>query len=167
MYREALALGSDTRPPILYRGDYDQWRDRFLDWIEKQDTGEDMLDSINNGDANFTTIIPAVEDSDPPVPERVVPKATLTIAERQRKKADRHARSYLLQSLPNEIYTGVDSHKTAHDIWHEIEKQMKGTVKGKSIRFANAISTYENFKQREGEMLESTYYRLCNVINEL
>ena len=52
-------------------------------------------------------------------------------------------------------------------MWDEIEKQMRGTKVGERIKVANALTSYDGFKAREGELLESTYHCYCNLLNEL
>ncbi|KAJ9543687.1 hypothetical protein OSB04_023394 [Centaurea solstitialis] len=72
--REALAIGSDTMPPVLFRGDYNMWRDRFLDFIYRQDLGEYIRLSLKEGPKVFTEEKPAQPDSDPPVAAHTVIK---------------------------------------------------------------------------------------------
>ena len=105
--------------------------------------------------------------NNPPIPEQVVEKTALSDEEKSRKKADKLARSYLLQGLTNEIYTSIDSHKTAKSMWDEIEKQMRGTKVGERIKVANVLTNFDGFKAREGELLESTNHRYCNLLNNL
>nr|GFA27881.1 hypothetical protein [Tanacetum cinerariifolium] len=38
------------RIPLLYRGEYSQWVERFMNYLEKQTDGEVMINSIKNGD---------------------------------------------------------------------------------------------------------------------
>nr|GFC18577.1 hypothetical protein [Tanacetum cinerariifolium] len=38
------------RIPLLYRGEYSQWRERFMNYLEEQIDGEAMINSIQNGD---------------------------------------------------------------------------------------------------------------------
>nr|GFB38236.1 hypothetical protein [Tanacetum cinerariifolium] len=38
------------RIPLLYRGEYSQWRERFMKYLEEQTDGEAMNYSIQNGD---------------------------------------------------------------------------------------------------------------------
>ena len=52
-------------------------------------------------------------------------------------------------------------------MWDEIEKQMRGTKIGARIKIANVLTTYDGFKARDGELLESTYHRYCNLLNDL
>nr|GEZ67559.1 hypothetical protein [Tanacetum cinerariifolium] len=37
---------------LLYRGEYSQWVERFMNYLEEQTDGEAMIDSIKNGDVN-------------------------------------------------------------------------------------------------------------------
>ena len=66
--RDALAIGTDTKPPVLFRGDYPQWRDRFLDFIERHECYEQILASLEEGPAQFWQDVPAMPNADPPVP---------------------------------------------------------------------------------------------------
>nr|GFB91151.1 hypothetical protein [Tanacetum cinerariifolium] len=36
--------------PLLYRGEYSQWSERFMNYLEEQTDGEAMINSIKNGD---------------------------------------------------------------------------------------------------------------------
>nr|GEY26185.1 hypothetical protein [Tanacetum cinerariifolium] len=50
MSRDVLIVGSTMRIPLLYRGEYSQWVERFMDYLEEQTDGEAMINSIKNGD---------------------------------------------------------------------------------------------------------------------
>nr|GFD26910.1 hypothetical protein [Tanacetum cinerariifolium] len=45
-----LTVGSTMRIPLLYRGEYSQWVERFMNYLEEQTDGEEMINSIKNGD---------------------------------------------------------------------------------------------------------------------
>ncbi|KAJ9559988.1 hypothetical protein OSB04_005148 [Centaurea solstitialis] len=168
--REALAIGSDTKPPVLFRGDYNMWRDRFLDFIDRQDLGEYIRLSLKEGPKVFTEEKPAQPDSDPPVAAHTVLKKfeDMTVEEKNRHKADKLAKSFMLLGLPNDIYFTIDSHNsTGKEMWDQIEKQMLGTSVGTQMKVTNIIKRYEQFKAREEEKLDETYERFCNLLNEL
>ncbi|KAJ9548858.1 hypothetical protein OSB04_021401 [Centaurea solstitialis] len=159
--REALAIGSDTKPPVLFRGDYNMWRDRFLDFIDRQDLGEYIRLSLKEGPKVFTEEKPAQPDSDPPVAAHTVLKKfeDMTVEEKNRHKADKLAKSFMLLGLPNDIYFTIDSHNsTGKEMWDQIEKQMLGTSVGTQMK---------QFKARDDEKLDDTYERFCNLLNEL
>nr|GEV27776.1 integrase, catalytic region, zinc finger, CCHC-type, peptidase aspartic, catalytic [Tanacetum cinerariifolium] len=50
MSRDVLTVGSTMRIPLLYRGEYSQWVERFINYLEEQTDGEAMINSIKNGD---------------------------------------------------------------------------------------------------------------------
>ncbi|KAJ9565142.1 hypothetical protein OSB04_001108, partial [Centaurea solstitialis] len=167
--RDALAIGSDTRPPVLFRGDFSQWKSRFLDFVEKQPLGKDILESLKNGPVKFYMTIPDVPDGNPPVVGGVVEKdaTKLTPEEANRLKGDQLSKSYLIQSLPNDIYANIDCNDTGKAMWDEICSLMHGTEKGIQMKRSNLLTKFATFKGREGELLEDTYHRFCTMINEL
>nr|GEZ20436.1 hypothetical protein [Tanacetum cinerariifolium] len=50
MSRDVLTVGSTMRIPLLYRGEYSQWVERFMNYLEEQMDEEAMINSIKNGD---------------------------------------------------------------------------------------------------------------------
>ena len=50
---ESLSIGTDTRPPILQMGEYQQWKDRFLDFVERYKDGDLIIKSILEGPQSF------------------------------------------------------------------------------------------------------------------
>nr|GEU33076.1 retrovirus-related Pol polyprotein from transposon TNT 1-94 [Tanacetum cinerariifolium] len=50
MSRDVIIVGSTMRIPLLYRGEYSQWHERFMNYLEEQTDGEAMINSIQNGD---------------------------------------------------------------------------------------------------------------------
>nr|GEY45146.1 hypothetical protein [Tanacetum cinerariifolium] len=50
MSRDVLTVGSTIRIPLLYRGEYSQWVEMFMNYLEEQMDGEEMINSIKNVD---------------------------------------------------------------------------------------------------------------------
>nr|GFA99499.1 hypothetical protein [Tanacetum cinerariifolium] len=50
MSRDVLTVGSTIRIPLLYRGEYSQWVERFMNYLEEQTDGKAMINSIKNSD---------------------------------------------------------------------------------------------------------------------
>nr|GEV95354.1 hypothetical protein [Tanacetum cinerariifolium] len=50
MSRDVLTVGSTMRILLLYRGEYSQWVERFMNYLEEQTDGEAIINSIKNGD---------------------------------------------------------------------------------------------------------------------
>nr|GFA34525.1 hypothetical protein [Tanacetum cinerariifolium] len=87
--------------------------------------------------------------------------------EKRIQKINRLARSLLIQGLPNDIYSLIDSNKTAKDLWDALARHMLGSEYGEQDRKAAVLYEYETFKSTEGELLLDTYIRYLQVINDL
>nr|GEY61819.1 hypothetical protein [Tanacetum cinerariifolium] len=87
--------------------------------------------------------------------------------EKKTRKIDRLARSLLIQGLPNDIYSLIDSNETAKDLWDALERQMSDSEYGEQDRKAAILYEYESFKAIEGEQLLDTYLHYLQVINDL
>nr|GEU75992.1 hypothetical protein [Tanacetum cinerariifolium] len=83
------------------------------------------------------------------------------------QKIDRLARYLLIQGLPNNINSLIDSNKTAKDLWDALERHMLGSEYGEQDKKAAVLYKYETFKATEGELLLDTYIRYLQVINDL
>nr|GEY87015.1 hypothetical protein [Tanacetum cinerariifolium] len=79
------------------------------------------------------------------------------------QKIDRLARSLLIQGLPNDIYSLVDSNKTAKDLWDALVRHMLGSEYGEQDRKAAVLYEYEKFKASKGELLLDTYIRYLQI----
>nr|GFA50433.1 hypothetical protein [Tanacetum cinerariifolium] len=143
MSRDMLTVGSTMRIPLLYRGEYSQWVERFMNYLEEQTDREAMINSIKND------------------------KSTWSDQEKRIQKIDRLARSLLIQGLSNDIYSLIDSNKTAKDLWDALAKHMLGFEYGEQDSKAAVLYEYETFKTTEEELLLDTYIRYLQVINDL
>lgn len=47
--KDVLALGTDVKPPVLFVGEYEQWKDRFLNFIDRLKNGENIRKSLEEG----------------------------------------------------------------------------------------------------------------------
>nr|GEY88939.1 hypothetical protein [Tanacetum cinerariifolium] len=75
--------------------------------------------------------------------------------EKKIQKIDRLARSLRIQGLPNDIYSLIDSNKTAKDLWDALDRHMLGYEYGEQDRKAAVLYEYETFKATEGELVET------------
>nr|GEV44460.1 retrovirus-related Pol polyprotein from transposon TNT 1-94 [Tanacetum cinerariifolium] len=160
MSRDVITVGSTMRIPLLYRGEYSQWRERFMNYLEEQMDGEAMTNSIQNDDQPLPVIaqvsLAGNAQNAPPILKD--PKFW-TAEEKKTQKIDRLATSLLFQGLPNDIYSLIDSNETAKDLWDALERQMRGSEYGEQDRKAVILYEYETFKATEGEQLFDTYLR--------
>nr|GEZ39731.1 hypothetical protein [Tanacetum cinerariifolium] len=128
MSRDVLTVGSTMRIPLLYRGEYSQWVERFMNYLEEQTDGEAMINLIKNGDQPLprvtqVSIAGTTSTEQPPLKD----KSMWSDQEKRVQKIDRLARFLLIQGLSNDIYSFVDSNKTAKDLWDALARHMLGS----------------------------------------
>nr|GEY71298.1 DUF4219 domain-containing protein/UBN2 domain-containing protein [Tanacetum cinerariifolium] len=136
MSQDVLTVGSTMRIPLLYRGEYSQWVERFMNYLEEQTDGEAKINSIKND------------------------KSMWSDQEKRIQKIDRLARSLLIQGLPNDIYSLIDSNKTAKDLWDALARHMLRSEYGEQDRKAvnknlmdiNIDAHYNILKQNQGDV---------------
>nr|GEZ60580.1 hypothetical protein [Tanacetum cinerariifolium] len=107
-----LIVGSTMRIPLLYRGEYSEWVERFKNYLEEQTDGEAIINSIKNGDQPLprvtqVSITGTSSIEQPPLKD----KSIWSDQEKRIQKIDRLARSLLIQGLPNDICSLTDSNK--------------------------------------------------------
>nr|GEY87846.1 reverse transcriptase domain-containing protein [Tanacetum cinerariifolium] len=168
MSRDVLTAGSTMRIPLLYRGEYSQWVERFMNYLEEQPDGEAMMNSIKNGDQPLPRVTQVFisgtsSTEQPPLKD----KSMCSDQEKRIQNIDRLARSLLIQGIPNDIYSLIESNKTPKDLWDALVRHMLGSEYGEQDRKVAVLYEYETFKATEEELLLDTYIRYLQVINDL
>ncbi|KAI3664950.1 hypothetical protein L6452_43564 [Arctium lappa] len=163
-----MSLGSETRPPVLINeNEFEQWQDRFVNFIERQSNGENMMKALTEGPmVKPRKVIPAVGNT----PATEVEKSLIEYDadELLRYQADNQAKSNLILALPNSIYNRIDCFK--HNpmlMWTQLEKIMLGTAMSTQLRQTRYMNNFEEFKAKDGESLKSVFDRFWTVINDL
>ncbi|KAI3715716.1 hypothetical protein L6452_22702 [Arctium lappa] len=170
MSREALAIGTDVKPPVLFKGEYEQWKDIFLDFIDRHDLGDEIRKSLKDGIMTPPTKVLTVagENDQEEETEYKLPISEYSEDQLKRHKGDKLARSFILQGIPNEIYVKIDSYNaTGKQMWDQLEKMMIGSKVGNQLKVSTCLNNYEEFKAKAGESLEATYDRFVTLLNEL
>nr|GEZ34536.1 hypothetical protein [Tanacetum cinerariifolium] len=150
MSREVLTVGSTMRIPLLYRGEYSQWVEKFMNYLEEQTDGEAMINSIKNGDQPLPRVtqmfIAGTSSTEqPPFKD----KSMWSNQEKKNQKIDCLARSLLIQGLSNDISSLIDSNKTAKDLWDALARHMLGSEYGEQDRKAAVLYEYETSKLKK------------------
>nr|GEZ07206.1 hypothetical protein [Tanacetum cinerariifolium] len=127
-----------------------------------------VINSIKNGDQPLTratqvSIAGTSSTEQPPLKD----KSIWSDQEKRIQKIDRLARSLLIQGLPNDIYSLIDSNKTTKDLWDALARRMLRSEYGEQDGKAAVLYEYETFKATEGELLLDTYIRYLQEINDL
>ncbi|GJR04839.1 retrovirus-related pol polyprotein from transposon TNT 1-94 [Tanacetum coccineum] len=101
MSEDIQYAGSDTRPPMLNRTDFESWQQRIRLYCLGKDNGENIMKSITEGPFQMgmfrETIAEGAEGALHLGPERVRVFTDLTAEEKERYKADIRATNILLQ----------------------------------------------------------------------
>nr|GFB31371.1 hypothetical protein [Tanacetum cinerariifolium] len=139
-----------------------------MNYLEEQTNGEAMINSIKNGAQPLprVTQVPIAGTSSteqPPLKD----KSMWSDQEKIIQKINRLARSLLIQGLANDIYSVIDSNKTAKDLWDAFARHMLGFEYGEQDRKAAVLYEYETFKATEGELLLDTYIRYLQSGNSM
>ncbi|KAI3770581.1 hypothetical protein L6452_01719 [Arctium lappa] len=141
--REALAIGTDVKPPVLFKGEYEQWKDIFMDFIERHELGGLIKKSFEEGIMPIPMKTHTVGDEER---EYQLPPEEFTEEQTKRAKTDRLAKSFILQGIPNEIYVKIDSYKaTGKEMWDQLEKmlELKIITTARIVSTANMVSIAE------------------------
>nr|GFD21591.1 integrase, catalytic region, zinc finger, CCHC-type, peptidase aspartic, catalytic [Tanacetum cinerariifolium] len=152
MSRNVITVGSTMRISLLYRGEYSQWRERFMNYLEEQTNGEATINFIQNGDQPLLVIaqVSLARNAQNAPPTLKDPKFW-TAEEKKTRKIDHLTRSLLNQGFSNDIYSLINSNETAKDLWDALERQMRGSEYGEQDRKAVILYEYETFKAIEGK----------------
>nr|GEU83875.1 hypothetical protein [Tanacetum cinerariifolium] len=152
----------DALPPLLYPGEHEELRRQdFVEGLLYHDDSSDD-DLVGNSRTNF--VYPwgndegpikdelrranrwfynadsfVISSEQPPLKD----KSMCSNQEKKIRKIDRLARSLLIQGLPNDIYSLIDSNKT---VWDALERHMLGSEYGEQDRKATILYEYETFK---------------------
>nr|GFC39661.1 hypothetical protein [Tanacetum cinerariifolium] len=123
MSRDVITVGLTMRISLLYWGEYSQWRERFMNYLEEQTDGEAMIKSIQNGDQPLPVVAPvSLAETAQIAPLTLKDPKFWTAEEKKTRKNDRLARSLLIQGLSNDIYSLIDSNETSKDLWDALER---------------------------------------------
>ncbi|KAI3758654.1 hypothetical protein L6452_06223 [Arctium lappa] len=147
-----MQLGTETRPPVLVdENEFTQWKDRFLNIIERQANGDNMLKSLTEG--------PFIKPNK---------ETTATTEDALRMKADKELKANLMLALPNSVYNRVDHCKDYPNLlWAQLEKIMLGSSVATQLCHTRYMNNFEEFKAEESESLKSVFDKFCTVLNDL
>ncbi|GJT73857.1 hypothetical protein Tco_1033143 [Tanacetum coccineum] len=171
MSEDIQYAGSDTRPPMLDRTDFESWQQRIRLYCLGKDNGENIIKSITEGPFKMGTFIqtPAEETEGAlqPGPERARVFTDLSAEEKERYKADIRATNILLQGIPKDIYTLINHYTDAKDIWDNVKMILEGSELTKDDRESQLYDEFEHFHQIKGETIHVYYVRFTKLINDM
>ncbi|GJS54629.1 hypothetical protein Tco_0627991 [Tanacetum coccineum] len=135
--------GSDTRPSMLDRTDFESWKQRIRLYCLGKDNGENIMKSIREGPFQMGTVSDVItggtegEVQQGPVRARVL--KDLSAEEKERYKADIRATNILLQGIPKDIYSLINHYTDAKDIWENLNSKFREQHVAEWSRFITEV----------------------------
>ncbi|GJT08177.1 hypothetical protein Tco_0842639 [Tanacetum coccineum] len=143
------AAGSDTRPPMLDRTDYESWSQRIRLYGRGKENGLLILQSIDQGSFKLgttrNTLGTTPEGSVLLRPERARTYEDLSDTKKKRYDADVRATNIVLQGLPKDIYKLINHNIEAKSIWDNIKMLLAGeNINEYYVRFHKLVNDMRN-----------------------
>ncbi|GKA18112.1 retrovirus-related pol polyprotein from transposon TNT 1-94 [Tanacetum coccineum] len=141
-----ILSGADNRPPMLDKDLYDSWKSRMELYMQNREHGRMILESVEHG----PLIWPTVEEDGV---IRTKKYAELSAAEKIQADCDMKATNIILQGLLADIYSLVNHHRVAKDLWERVQLLMQGTSLTKQERECKLYDAFDKFTHIKGESL--------------
>ncbi|GJZ91275.1 hypothetical protein Tco_0663202 [Tanacetum coccineum] len=164
-------VGSDTRPPMLDRTDYESWSLRIRLYCRGKENGLQILQSIDQGPFELGTIRDTLgttpEGGVLLGPERPCTYEDLNDTEKKRYDTDVRATNIVLQGLPKDIYKLINHNIEAKAIWDNVKMLLAGSELTKEDRESQLYDEFERFKMLPGENINEYYVRFHKLVNDM
>ncbi|GKA27343.1 retrovirus-related pol polyprotein from transposon TNT 1-94 [Tanacetum coccineum] len=171
MQEDIQCAGSDTRPPMLDRTDFESWQQRIRLYCLGKDNEANIMKSINEGPFHMGTVSDVIAGGTEgavqqgPVRTRVL--NDLSAEEKERYKVDIRATNILLQGIPKDIYSLINYYTDAKDIWENMKMILEGSELTNDDRESQLYDEFEHFRQIKGEAIQGYYVRFTKLINDM
>ncbi|GKB39837.1 retrovirus-related pol polyprotein from transposon TNT 1-94 [Tanacetum coccineum] len=126
--------------------------------MQNREHGRMILESVENG----LLIWPTVEENGVTKTKKY---AELSAAEKIQADCDMKATNIILQGLPADIYSLVNHHRVAKDLWERVQLLMQGTSLTKQERECKMYDAFDKFTHIK--RLHKYYLRFTQLINDL
>ncbi|GJW17892.1 retrovirus-related pol polyprotein from transposon TNT 1-94 [Tanacetum coccineum] len=80
---------------------------------------------------------------------------------------DLKATNIVFQGLPSDVYSLVNHHRVAKDLWERVQLLMQGTSLTKQERECKLYDAFDKFAHIKGESLHRYYLRFTQLINDM
>ncbi|GJS91929.1 hypothetical protein Tco_0774565 [Tanacetum coccineum] len=119
-----------------------------------------ILESFKHG----PLIWPTIEENEV---TRTKKYAELSAAEKIQADCDMKATNIILQGLPADIYSLINHHIVAKDLWEIVQLLMQGTSLTKQERECKLYDAFDKFTHIKRESLHKYYLRFTQLINDM
>nr|GEU54749.1 hypothetical protein [Tanacetum cinerariifolium] len=87
--------------------------------------------------------------------------------EKMRQSRDIKATIIILQGLPPDVYSLVNPHKVAKEIWDKVKLLMEGSELSLQERDLNLYNEFDQFTYKKRETIHSYYLRFGKLVNDM
>ncbi|GKC45939.1 hypothetical protein Tco_1063661 [Tanacetum coccineum] len=155
-----ILSGADNRPPMLDKDLYDSYKSRMELYMQNREHGRMILESVEHG----PLIWPTVEDNGVIRTKKYV---ELSAAMKIQADCDMKATNIILQGLPADIYSLVNHHRVAKDLWEIVQLLMQGTSLTKQKRECKLYDAFDKFTHIKGESLHTKFMTDVKLVKDL
>ncbi|GKA12987.1 hypothetical protein Tco_0692533, partial [Tanacetum coccineum] len=113
-----ILSGADNRPPMLEKHMYDSWKSIMELYMQNREHERMILESVELG----PLIWPTIEENDV---TRKKKYEELSATEKIQADCDLKATNIILQGLPSDVYSLVNHHRVAKDLWERVQLLMQ------------------------------------------
>ncbi|GJY68117.1 hypothetical protein Tco_0471099 [Tanacetum coccineum] len=155
-----ILSGADNRPPMLEKDLYDSWKSKMKLYMQNREHGRMILESVEHG----PLVWPTIEENGVTKTKKY---EELSATEKIQADCDLKATNTILQGLPSDVYSLVNHHRVAKDLWERIQLLMQGTSLTKQERECKLYDAFDKFAYIKGESLHQYYLRFTQLINDM
>ncbi|GJU74053.1 hypothetical protein Tco_1265458 [Tanacetum coccineum] len=117
-----ILSGADNRPLIVEKHMYDSWKSRMELYMQNIEHGRMILESVEYG----PLIWPMIEENGV---TRTKKYEELSATKKIQADCDLKATNMILQGLPSDVYSLVNHHRVAKDLWERVQQLMQVNTK--------------------------------------
>ncbi|GJY90649.1 hypothetical protein Tco_0505845 [Tanacetum coccineum] len=139
---------------------YDSWKSIMELYMQNREHGRMILESVEND----PLIWPTIEENGV---IRTKKYAKLSAAEKIQANYDMKATNIILQGLPAVIYSLVNHHRVANDLWERVQLLIQGTSLTKLERECKLYDAFYKCTHIKGESLHKYYLRFTQLIHDM
>ncbi|GJT19575.1 hypothetical protein Tco_0878281 [Tanacetum coccineum] len=129
-------------------------------YMQNKENERMILELVENG----PLIWPTIEENRVIRTKKYV---ELFATEKIQADCDMKATNIILQGLPADIYSFVNHHRVAKDLWDRVQLLMQGTSLTKQERERKLYDAFDKFSHIKGESLHKYYLRFTQLINDM
>ncbi|GJT76995.1 hypothetical protein Tco_1043720 [Tanacetum coccineum] len=133
---------------MLVKDLYDSWKSQMELYMKNREHGRMILELVENG----PLIWPTVEENGV---IRTKKYTELSAAKKIQADCDMEATNIILQGLPTDIYSLMNHHRVAKDLWERVQLLMQGTSLTKQERECKLYDVFDKFTHIKEETLHN------------